>query len=209
MPDPMDLVQDTHTPAPIAAKRPPGRPTRRPTVADLDFSSLYDVWFDRVSRWLGALGTPPADREDLAQEVFLVVRRRLHDFDGRNVAGWLYRIASRKVGQHRRRRWLRVLFSPREAVDINSLPFAGQGPGADLETKEKRLLLQRLLSKMSEKRRSVFVLFEVEGYAGEEIADMLDVPVNTVWTRLHHARKDFFDFLAEHRRAERQRGNEG
>lgn len=205
MPDPMDSVQETHTPAPNEAKRLTGRPH----VAGLDFSSLYDVWFDRVSRWLGALGTPPADREDLAQEVFLVVRRRLRDFDGRNVAGWLYRIASRKVGQHRRRRWLRVLFSPRHAVDINNLPFLGQGPVADLETKEKRILLQRLVAKMSEKRRSVFVLFEVEGYTGEEIADMLDVPINTIWTRLHHARKDFFELLAEYRRTERHRSHEG
>ncbi len=205
MTHPMDSVRELHTPAPTEAKLLTGRPH----VARLDFSSLYDVWFDRVSRWLGALGAPPADREDLAQEVFLVVRRRLRDFDGHNVAGWLYRIASRKVGQHRRRRWIRMFLSPRHTVDINDLPFTGQSPAAELETKEKRLLLDRLLSKMSEKRRSVFVLFEVQGYAGDEIAAMQDVPINTVWTRLHHARKDFFELLAEHRRAERQRDHQG
>jgi RNA polymerase sigma-70 factor (ECF subfamily) len=59
---------------------------------------------------------------------------------------------------------------------------------------------------MSERRRSVFFLFEVEGHSGEEIADMLDVPMNTVWTRLHHARKDFFELLAQHRRAEKENG---
>ena len=174
-----------------------------PSGASLDFSSLYDTWFDRVSRWLGALGAPDTDREDLAQEVFLVVRRRLRDFDGRNVAGWLYRIASRKVGQHRRRRWISTLFASRQTIDVNDLPYTGQSAIAELETKEKSQLLERLLSKMSERRRGVFVLFEVEGYAGEEIADMLDVPVNTVWTRLHHARKDFYELLAQHRRAEK------
>src|SRR5262245_51751774 len=95
------------------------RPAATSREASLDFSSLYDMWFDRVSRWLGALGAPDTDLEDLAQEVFLVVRRRLRDFDGRNVAGWLYRIASRKVGQHRRRRWFANLFSLRHAADIN------------------------------------------------------------------------------------------
>lgn len=204
MPDPKNPVRGMQAAVTNNAKRPTGRPQ----AAGLDFSSLYDAWFDRVSRWLGALGAPDTDREDLAQEVFLVVRRRLRDFDGRNVAGWLYRIATRKVGQHRRRRWLRTLFSPRQTVDINDLPFGGQGPVADLETKEKRLLLEGLLAKMSERRRSVFVLFEVEGYTGEEIADMLDVPVNTIWTRLHHARKDFFELLAQYRRAERQRDSE-
>ena len=172
--------------------------------ASLDFSSLYDAWFDRVSRWLGALGAADTDREDLAQEVFLVVRRRLRDFDGRNVAGWLYRIASRKVGQHRRRRWISAFFTPGKRVDINDLSFPGQSAIEELETKEKRLLLQRLLSRLSERRRRVFVLFEVEGYKGEEIADILDVPLNTVWTRLHHARKDFYGLLARHRRAERE-----
>lgn len=170
---------------------------------ELEFSSLYDAWFDRVSRWLGALGASEADREDLAQDVFLVVRRRLRDFDGRNVAGWLYRIASRQLGQHRRRRWLRMLFSPRQPLDLDDFPSRGPGPVADLETKEKRELLDRLLAKMSERRRGVFVLFEVEGFSGEEIAEMLDVPVNTIWTRLHHARKDFFELLAQHRRQEK------
>ena len=182
------------------------RRTPPPAGAALDFSTLYDIWFDRVSRWLGALGAPDTDREDLAQEVFLVVRRRLRDFDGRNVAGWLYRIASRKVGQHRRRRWISTLFSPRQAVDINDLPSGRPSAMAEIETKEKRLLLNRLLSRMSERRRGVFVLFEVEGHSGEEIADMLDVPVNTVWTRLHHARKDFYELLAQHRRSERDGG---
>jgi DNA-directed RNA polymerase specialized sigma24 family protein len=44
---------------------------------------------------------------------------------------------------------------------------------------------------MSTRRRETFLLYEVEGYSGEEIARMQDVPVNTVWTRLHHARKEF------------------
>jgi RNA polymerase sigma-70 factor (ECF subfamily) len=88
--------------------------------------------------------------------------------------------------------------SPRETVDVDDLPARGPNPVAELETLEKQRLLVRLLAKMSEKRRRVFVLFEVEGYRGEEIADILDVPVNTVWTRLHHARKDFFALVAQH-----------
>ncbi len=163
----------------------------------LDFATLYDAWFEHVSRWLLALGAPTADTEDLAQEVFMVVRRRLCDFDGRNVAGWLYRIASRQVWQHRRRRWVQRVFSSAQRVNINEVPDGRAGAVAALETQEKRQLLERIVAKMSEKRRVVFMLFEVEGYSGEEIADTLDVPINTVWTRLHHARKDFFALLAQ------------
>src|ERR1039458_7660691 len=71
-----------------------------------DFVTLYDTWFEDVTGWLQTLGAPVADIEDLAQDVFLVVHRRLCDFDGRNVAGWLYRISNRQVLQYRRRRWV-------------------------------------------------------------------------------------------------------
>jgi RNA polymerase sigma-70 factor (ECF subfamily) len=172
----------------------------RPGAA-LDFVALYDAWFEHVTRWLRALGAPAADSEDLAQEVFLVVRRRLPDFDGRNVAGWLYRIASGQVRQHRRKRWFQRVLSLRQHLDLDELPHDGTSTISMLETKEKQRLLESLLATMSEKRRMVFALFEVEGYGGEEIADILDVPINTVWTRLHHARKEFFSLLAERRRA--------
>lgn len=179
---------------------------RGPRDGSLEFSSLYDAWFAHVGRWLRALGAPEADVEDLAQEVFLVVRRRLADFDGQNVPGWLYRIASRKVRQHRRRRWIQNLFTGKSSIDIEHLPWNGASAVATLETKEKRQLLETLVAKMTEKRRVAFRLFEVEGYGGEEIAEILDVPINTVWTRLFHARKEFFSLLAEYRRAHRDEG---
>lgn len=170
----------------------------------LDFATVYDTWFEHVARWLLALGAPSTDNEDLAQEVFLVVRRRLPHFDGRNVAGWLYRIASRQVWQYRRRRWVQRVLSPKQTVNIEEVPDGQASAAATLETKEKRRLLEQIVSKMSEKRRVVFMLFEVEGYSGEEIADTLDVPINTVWTRLHHARKDFFALLSQQERMRRK-----
>src|SRR5215467_5590225 len=60
----------------------------------LDFRTLYDTWFADVARWVRALGASTADQDDLVQEVFVVVHRRLPDFDGENLAGWLYRIAT-------------------------------------------------------------------------------------------------------------------
>ncbi|MGC4086953.1 MAG: sigma-70 family RNA polymerase sigma factor [Polyangiaceae bacterium] len=170
----------------------------------MDFASLYDGWFPHVCRWLRALSVPDADIEDISQDVFLVVRRRLHDFDGHNVPGWLYRIAARQARQHRRRRWVQTFFSQRHGVDPDDLPWGGSSAVSMLETREKQRLLERMLGKLSEKRRVAFWLFEVEGYGGEEIAEILDVPLNTVWTRLHHARKDFFVRLADYRRAHKE-----
>ncbi len=183
----------------------------------MDFAALYDDWFGEVYRWLRALGAPDRDREDLAQEVFLVVRRRLADFDGRNVAGWLYQIARRQVLRHKRLAWVRrVLGGPWiELSESAELAESAAGAGADaasalhgshapsplaaLEAKERRALLARLIAGLSEKRRAVLVLFEIDGYTGEEIAEILDVPINTVWTRLHHARRDFLQALGRAR----------
>jgi RNA polymerase sigma-70 factor (ECF subfamily) len=169
------------------------------------FAALYDEWFADVSRWLRALGAPDADTEDLAQEVFLVVRRRLHAFDGGNVAGWLYTIASRQVAAHRRRRWFKSVLSRRPAIELEDLPDAAAGPAAELEQRDKQRLLQRLIGRMGDTRRATFVLFEIEGYSGDEIARLQGIPVATVWTRLHHARKEFFALVDEHRRAEEGR----
>ena len=166
-------------------------------VEKLDFTEIYGKHFDEVARWAGALGGPAADIDDLAQEVFLVVRRKLDAFDGRNLRAWLYTITARTVSDFRRRAWFRNVLSKRRDIDIDSLPRRGATPAELAEQSEARRRVYRLLEKMSEKRRTAFVLFEIEGYTGEEIAGLLGVPVATVWTRLHHARKEFFARLAE------------
>jgi RNA polymerase sigma-70 factor (ECF subfamily) len=163
----------------------------------LDFRAVYDAWFEPVSRWIRALGGLEADRDDIVQEVFLVVRRRLRAFDGGNLAGWLYRITRRQVRDFRRRAWVKHVFTRRRVAEPDTLPGEGANPAAALERKEKQRILESLLARMKEERRIAFVLFEIEGLAGEEIARIQGVPVNTVWTRLHHARKDFFALAAK------------
>jgi RNA polymerase sigma-70 factor (ECF subfamily) len=176
-----------------------------------DFRGFYDAWFEEVSRWARALGGIEADREDIVQEVFLVVRRRLGAFDGVNPAGWLYRITRRQVRDFRRRSWVKHIFTRRRFDEPDALPMNkdgdgdGGGPAAALEAKEKQRILYSILDKMHEDRRGAFVLFEIDGLSGEEIARIQSVPVNTVWTRLHHARKEFFALAAKFQARERNR----
>lgn len=163
---------------PVGGGRPPSK----------DFDSIYETWFDEVSRWVRAMGGPEADREDLVQDIFMVVHRRLPDFDGQNVAGWLYKIARRKVRDFRRLLWVKhLLFGSVPLTDNLTKPSAG--PAESLETKEKRETLELLLAKLNETERAAIVLFEIEGYSGEEIAKLQSVPINTVWARIHKARK--------------------
>jgi RNA polymerase sigma-70 factor, ECF subfamily len=162
-------------------------------ASDLSFEALYDQWFDDVSRWVRALGAREADREDLVQDIFMVVHRRLADFDGQNVAGWLYRIAGRKVRDHRRLLWVKHLFGSK-SLPLSEVMLQGrQSPLDELETKQKRELLERLLDKLNADQRAAFVLFEIEGNSGEEIAKLQGVPINTVWARIHKARKKLQD----------------
>jgi RNA polymerase sigma-70 factor, ECF subfamily len=167
------------------------------------FAAIYDAWFDEVVKWIGALGMPDSEAEDLAQEVFLVVNRKLSTFDGGNEAGWLYRITELTVRDHRRRAWFRNLFRrQRQDVDIEQVAHVDGIPALERELEQDRVVLQRILAKLPPKLRATFVLFEIEGRSGEEIAAIQDIPRPTVWTRLHNARKVFWKLVAELRRQE-------
>jgi RNA polymerase sigma-70 factor, ECF subfamily len=170
----------------------------------LTFEDIYGQWFHEVNRWVRAFGGLDADLDDLAQEVFIVVRRKLPEFDGGNLPGWLYRIAQRTVRDYRRRAWIRGLLL-RKQTHRGDDDFAPQplNPAELLERREAELLLVEILKKMTTTRRTAFILFEIEGYSGEEIAELEQVPINTVWTRLHYARKEFSALIARAREESR------
>jgi len=147
------------------------------------------------------LGTPEADRDDVLQEVFLVVKRRLPDFDGRNPAGWLYRISRRQVRDFRNRGWVKYIFNRGRSEQPDDLVSSEGHPEVCLERKQDRRLLSAILAKMQSDRRTAFVLFEIDGLSGEEIARIQDVSLNTVWSRLRKGRKEFFEVAAKLRRA--------
>ena len=152
------------------------------------FDEIYSAWYDEVSRWVRALGGPAAERDDLVQDVFIVVHRRLDDFDGANLPGWLYQIARRRVRDFRRLLWVKHLITRRSPLP-EGLALTGPSPVEALETKEKRVLLEGLLQKLNESERAALILFEVEGYSGQQIAAIQEVPINTVWARIHKARR--------------------
>jgi RNA polymerase sigma-70 factor (ECF subfamily) len=178
---------------------PVGAPAANDVPTVLSFERIYAERFTDVLRWVRALGGMDADLDDITQDVFLVVRRKLAEFDGKNLNAWLYTIARRQVSDYRRRAWMRRIFrgTPKNP-DADEAPIFVQ-PGADpsqlLERREMQTFLKNILNKMSLAQRTAFVLFEIESYSGEEIAELEGIPLNTVWTRLHHARKRFFDLI--------------
>jgi RNA polymerase sigma factor, sigma-70 family len=146
------------------------------------------------------MGVPEAEIEDVAQDVFLIVRRKLPHFHDGNLAGWLYRIAYLTVRNFRRRAWFKNFFSRGQDLDSMDVVGMSASPAMALEKKQDQRVLAQMLARMSDKRRTTLVLFEIEGYSGQEIATLHGVPVKTVWTRLHHARKDLVAMVAARRR---------
>ena len=181
-----------HAPVRLAAR------TGIEPPSTIDFRVVYEHWFEEVSRWIRAMGGPEADREDLAQDVFVVVHRRLPDFDGNNLPGWLYQIARHRVRDFRRLLWVKHLLFGSVPLSEN-LATEGASPAETLEARQKRAMLERLFEKLTESERATLVLFEIEGYSGEEIAQIQGVPLNTVWSRMYKSRRKLKGWLTKSR----------
>lgn len=147
---------------------------------------LYHRHVAMVHRFVAAMGLPPAEREDACQEVFLAVHRSLGRFRGEaRLSSWIYRIAAREAMRSDRRRKLHGLIG---TLLMREPPPA---PAPDPSERAAALaVLDGLLARLSPRKRMVLVLAEIEEVPVPEIARIAGCPVNTVWSRLHHARRD-------------------
>lgn len=180
-------VTNTNAPLPGGAAVPDGELVARCRQGDrLAWRMLYDRHAPLIYRFISALGVPPDEREDAVQDVFVAVYRSLESFRGEaQLSTWIYRIAARHAGRMGRRRRVRDVLS---AVLLREPP---PPPVPDPAERAAEVhFVDRLLAKLSPKKRTVLVLFEVEGLRVDEIARIVDCPENTVWSRLHHARSE-------------------
>jgi RNA polymerase sigma-70 factor (ECF subfamily) len=149
------------------------------------------------------LGAPAAYCEDLTQDVFVVVHRRLHEFDGVNVGGWLYQITRRRVRDFRQGLWFRQQLAS-GGLDPNGCREYRASPSESLETKRAWAALEDLLGQLKEHERVALILFEFEGLGGDEIARIQGVSIHTVFSRLRRARGKLKVALARRETAPRQ-----
>ena len=158
--------------------------------APMTFDELYDRHFDFVWSTLRRLGVPPADLPDVSQEVFVVVHRRLPEFEERAKATtWLFQICLHLARDRARRAHVR-----REVADgktIEALAAPTEDAERLLERRDDVAAFEHVLGAMSEELRTVFVMFELSEFTGEEIAATLEVPLGTVYSRLRLAREAF------------------
>jgi RNA polymerase sigma-70 factor, ECF subfamily len=174
-----------------------------PLSGRLDTTSLYVEHADFVWLSLQRLGVRPADLEDVLQEVFIVVHQQVGGFEGRSKpTTWLFGICLRVAAAYRRRAHRRREESSSTAADR---PDDGDDPEALTAALEARRRLDAALDSLELEKRAVLVMFEIDGMSCQAIADLLELRVGTVYSRLHAARGELQKALERQRTRERFR----
>lgn len=130
---------------------------------------------------------PELDAHDLLHELFVLALDKRDELGAADSPrAWLYGVAVKLAATRRRTARLRRFFGLEQAHDV---------PAADISTRtvaqrDAQLRVSRALESLAAPKREVFVLFELQGLPGEDIAAALRIPLKTVWTRLFHARKE-------------------
>jgi RNA polymerase sigma-70 factor (ECF subfamily) len=158
--------------------------------------TLFDRYEPSVRRFVARLGVPGGDVDDVIQGVFLQVMHSASAFDGRaNARAWVLGIAANLVRRHQRSLARLARRAAAWALETYDRPV----PSAqdDVESRQAAERAMRALQSLSPKKREVFVMIVLEGVRGEDAAAALGIPVATVWTRLHHARRELRAALRE------------
>jgi RNA polymerase sigma factor (sigma-70 family) len=169
------------------------------SIADGNLEALGE-FFERhepaVRRYLARLGVEACDIDDLVQATFLDLAAAATRFDPQYaVRAWLFGIATMMVRRHRRSVGRRAARLVAWAGIVHH--HAEPTPAEVFERDDVARRLSLALERLSDKKREVLVLVTLEGLSGEEAARTLEIPIKTVWTRLHYARVELLAALAE------------
>lgn len=170
-----------------------------------DFDSVYERTVDFVWQAARRMGVREADADDVVQDGFVVVHRRLTEFEGRaQLKTWVSKILAHVVKHYFRTHARRPGdAAPGNESELHTLVAnQEQGPAAAFERMEALRVVDHLLSRLDHDKRMVFVLAELEEMTLVEIADIVEANANTVASRLRAARKDFEQALSRFRARE-------
>lgn len=159
------------------------------------FEAIYAAYVGFVWRVVRGMGVSEQHAPDAVQDVFVVVHRRLPEFDfACSVKTWLFEITYR-VACDARRKSARA----RQSEPLSDQLVAGAaGPDENTERLHSSRLLSELLEQMPNERRMVLICADVEGLSGPEIAELTGLPLNTVYSRLRRARLELSEALARY-----------
>ncbi len=171
---------------------------QRPPPPDL--AALYEEHFAYVWRSLLRLGFAPAAAEDVAQDVFLVVRRRLPDYNPSfPMRAWLFGILRRVARDHRRR-----VQRAERRLELLPTPENKPGPDERVSAREAADLVNVFLEQLEEDDRTLFMLCELEDLSGTEASAALGLNRNTLYSRRRKLRARFERYVDRAQRQERR-----
>jgi len=168
------------------------------------FAQIYDATFPFIWRTVRRLGVDESAVDDVTQDVFVTVYRRLDDFEMRCAPKtWVFGIAMGVVRNYRRGRRRKEAAVPlaNNVASAELVADRGADPMELASRAEAGRMVHQLLDQLDEEKRVVFVMAELEGLTVPEIADLVGSNVNTVYSRLRAARKEFDQALARMRAA--------
>ena len=147
---------------------------------------LFDEHAKYIWRALRHLGVPEADVEDISQEVWVTAHRKLPEFEGRSsIRTWLYGICLRTASDYRRSAYVRRE-RPTAEPSADGAPLSSSEFGSRVEARQA---LQALLELLDDEKRAVLVLYELEGFTMKEVAEIVETPLQTAYSRLYAARE--------------------
>lgn len=164
----------------------------RPVAEAVDVAQIYAAKKRFVWAALQRLGARHPAIDDLFQEVFLTVHRRLHTYrSDQPLEPWLFGICMRIVSNHRRLAYLRRERPSSDGLDSGLRADHTPQPERAVQQLQAKARVEEILSRMDVQRRAVFVMFELENLSCVQIAELVGIPVGTVYSRLDAARKQF------------------
>jgi RNA polymerase sigma-70 factor (ECF subfamily) len=175
--------------------RPEETDARRVSADVVDV--LYEAYAADVLRWARRLAGPTADIQDLVHDVFVVALQRIHTFHGdAREKTWLFRTTHHVVRNHKRRGFVRELLFHRRKDEMAAALLSPATPMQEMERREEHERLYRALDRLPDRYRTLIILYDIEGLASDEIAELTGVNLGTVWVRLQRGRAKLFKILS-------------
>jgi RNA polymerase sigma-70 factor (ECF subfamily) len=163
-----------------------------------DLAAVYRRHAKDVMRWATRLSGRSAEAQDITQEVFCVVQRKLKSYrpGQARLSTWLFRITEHVTRARRRKERVYQFFFGDREVPVE-VPSSERSADEELGARRDHAEVYRALDRLSDDDRTVLVLFELEGLSGEQVAELTGTKVSNVWVRLHRARKRFAKELGD------------
>jgi RNA polymerase sigma-70 factor (ECF subfamily) len=163
-----------------------------------EFHQIYRQYFDFVWSSARRLGVQPEALDDLVQEIFIVIHAKLRTLEKPEaLRSWIYGVVRRTVSDHRRSRRTQAAVGLEAGVEVLALS-SEPSPLQHSENRAELELLASLLGQLDEAKREIFSLVELQELSVPEAAEVLELPLNTAYSRLRAARQAFEDALSRH-----------